>query len=450
MRIVPIVDEGLGNSSYVVDLGDGSAVVIDPFRDPAPYLREAERHGLRLRFAAETHLHADFVSGSRELARHGARVVASAAAPVAFPAELLDDGGELDAGGITVRALGTPGHTPEHLSYLLSDGARPLAVFTGGTLIPGGVARPDLLGPEHTESLARAAYHSVRRLLALPDALPVYPTHGPGSFCSAGGGGKRVSTIGEERAANPLLRAATEEEFVRVLLSGLGSYPHYFRELREVNQAGPAVVGDEPPALRALDPAEAERLVRDGAELVDVRDIEAFARGHVPGSLSIAQRAQFTPWLGWLVRRDRPLVFVGDERTDRRALVWAALSIGYEHLAGELSGGVDAWAASGRALARLPLVEPEAVDARRGIVDVRQADEWQAGHVDGAEHVELGALPERAGALPGEPLVVHCAHGERAMTGASVLARAGHRDVVALRGDPRRLAAALGRGVERA
>ncbi|HWB72148.1 MAG TPA: MBL fold metallo-hydrolase, partial [Egibacteraceae bacterium] len=197
--IVPIVDAGLGNSSYLVDVGDGRALVVDPTRDPGPYLRTAEQRGWRITDVAETHLHADFVSGARELAAGGARLLAPARAGLGFPTTGLDDGDEVDLGGLRLRALATPGHTPEHLAYLLADGDRPLAVFTGGTLITGGVARPDLLGPDHTEALARAAHRSIRqRLLTLPDDLPVYPTHGPGSFCSAGPGGERVTTIGHE------------------------------------------------------------------------------------------------------------------------------------------------------------------------------------------------------------------------------------------------------------
>ncbi|HVL97794.1 MAG TPA: MBL fold metallo-hydrolase [Egibacteraceae bacterium] len=445
MEIVAVVDEGLGNSSYVVGLGDGGAMVVDPFRDPSPYLRIAEERGWRIRFAAETHLHADFVSGSGELAAGGAVVLASGGAPVDFDARLLDDGDEVDVGGLTLRALATPGHTPEHLAYLIEEDGRSLAVFTGGTLIVGGVARPDLLGAAHTDRLARAAYRSVRdRLLSLPDALTVYPTHGAGSFCSTGAGDDRVTTIGAERAANPLLQAADEDDFVARLLGGLGSYPPYFLELRNVNRAGPRLYGPKPPALEPRSVEDLDRLVGAGAEVVDVRGVAAFAAGHIPGSLSIPLRPQFAPWLGWLVDRGRPLVFVADADTDRRQLVRAALSIGFERLAGELAGGVDAWAAAGRNLARIPLVDAAHAEQHRRVVDVRQHGEWAAGHLPGARHVELGALTAAGDDLGGGPLLTHCAHGERAMTAASLLARAGHRDVAALAGGPEELAAARG------
>jgi hydroxyacylglutathione hydrolase len=376
MTVVPIVDEGLGNSSYVVGLGDGGAVVIDPFRDPGPYLEVAEAHGWGIRFAADTHLHADFVSGSRELAAGGAQVLASAGAPLEFDARLLEDGEEVDLGGLTLRVLATPGHTPEHLAYLLEDDGRPLAAFTGGTLIAGGVARPDLLGAQHTAALARAAYRSVhQRLLVLPDALEVYPTHGAGSFCSTGTGGQRTTTIGRERAGNPLAQAADEDQFVQHLLAGLGSYPPYFMELRDVNRAGPSVYGPHPPPLRRLDPAAAARRVAEGAELIDVRPIDAFAAGHIPGSLSNPLRGQFTTWLGWLVDRRRPLLFVTDEQTDRRRLVWACLAIGFEQLAGELAGGIGAWIAAGHPTATVPVVDADEADTARRILDVRQHPE---------------------------------------------------------------------------
>jgi hydroxyacylglutathione hydrolase len=259
--IVPFVDEGLGNSSYLVDLGDGRALAIDPSRDPAPYLAEAERRRVHVAFAAETHLHADFVSGSRELAALGATVLGSAAGGLRFPHRGLDDGDEVDLSGITLRALGTPGHTPEHLSYLLLDGARPSALFTGGSLLVGAVARTDLISPARTEDLARAMYRSIRdRIMPLPDDLPVYPTHGAGSFCSAPASAERTTTIGRERASNPLLAAPDEDAFVELLLSGLGTYPPYFLRLRGVNRCGPRVYGHTPRLPRLTAAAVRQRM----------------------------------------------------------------------------------------------------------------------------------------------------------------------------------------------
>src|SRR5215467_12002244 len=243
----------MGNSAYLADLGDGRA------------------------FAADTHLHADFLSGAVQLAADdGARVLAAAAGKREFPHTALTDGEEVDLGGLTMRALATPGHTDEHLSYLLLDGPRELGVFTGGSLIVGSAARTDLLGAGRAEELARAQYRSLRRLAALPDATPVWPTHGAGSFCSAPPGAERVTTIGAEKAANPLLAAPDEDAFARQLLASLGSYPAYFARLAEVNRRGPAPLAGDP-ELIPLTPAALGFLMDAGGWLIDVRPIAEFA-----------------------------------------------------------------------------------------------------------------------------------------------------------------------------
>lgn len=294
----------------------------------------------------------------------------------------------------------------------------------------GGVSRTDLISPEQTDALARGLYRALHeRILTLPDDLPVYPTHGAGSFCSAPGGGERTTTIGRERTTNPLLAAPDEETFVRRLTAGLGTYPTYFLRLREVNRRGPHVYGANPPQLVPLTPAEVQHQLADGAELVDARPIEAFAAGHVPGALSIALRDAFASWLGWLVAPDRPLIFVLDPDQDRGELVRQCLKIGYENLAGELAGGMAAWRAAGLPERRMPLTaDPTALTAP--ILDVRQTAEYVAGHVPAATHLELGSLPDRAGELASSQWTVMCGHGERAMTGASLLERAGGSPIV--------------------
>jgi hydroxyacylglutathione hydrolase len=446
-EIVTFRDAGLGNSSYLLDLGDGRGLVLDPSRDPGPYLAAAERRGLRLVWTLETHLHADFVSGSRELAAMGARVVAPAAAGLQFPARRLGDGEELDLGGPSLRALATPGHTPEHLAYLLTDGGRPLGLFSGGSLLVGTVARTDLISPDRTEELTRALWRSLReRILTLPDDLPVYPTHGAGSFCSAPTGAEPTTTIGREKATNPLLAAHDEDAFVRLLLGGLGSYPRYFLRLRETNRRGPQVYGAAPPPLAPLPPERVRRLLGQGAELVDARPVAAFASGHVPGALSIPLRGAFATWLGWLVPDDRPLVVVLDPDQDRGDLVRQCLKVGYERLAGELAGGMAAWRAAGLPEARIGLADV-ADHAGETVLDVRQDAEFHAGHLPGARHVELGTL-SGADELPAGPLAVMCGHGERAMTGASMLQRAGHRDLTVLVGGPGDWSEATGQPLE--
>ncbi|HKY76592.1 MAG TPA: MBL fold metallo-hydrolase [Acidimicrobiia bacterium] len=430
-----LVDEGLGNSSYLVDLGDGRALLVDPPRDPWRHLATAESRRLTISHTADTHLHADFVTGSRELAARGAVVLAPAAGGIGWPHRALGDGDETELGGLRLRALATPGHTPEHLAYLLCDGERPVALFSGGSLLVGSVARTDLIASEQTEPLARALWHSLReRILCLPDDLPVYPTHGAGSFCSTPAGAERTTTIGKERATNPLLAAPDEDEFVARLLAGLGSYPPYFTELREVNRRGPRVYGGLPP-LAGLDVATTRRLLSDGAGLVDVRSVARFAAGHIPGSLSIPLRPQFASWLGWLVGRDRSLVFVVDDDQDRAELVRQCLSIGFERLAGELAGGVAGWAREAGPVAEIRLVDPAALNRHR-LLDVRQAAEYSAGHVPDAVHLELGSVAARLDAVPEGPVTVMCGHGERAMTAASLLEAAGRDDVTVLLGGP--------------
>ncbi len=440
------VDEGLGNSSYLVDLGDGSALVVDPFRDPRPYLEEAERRGLRVRFAAETHLHADFVSGARELAKEqGAIILASVEGRSEFEHRSLHDGDEINLGGLRMRVLATPGHTPEHLSFLVEEDGVPVALFTGGALTVGGVARTDLIAPEQTEPLARAAWRSLQPLLALPDDLQVYPTHGRGSFCSAGSGkepgkpaerrrvepGGRTTTIAAER------RLQGEDEFVRRLVTGLGSFPGYFLKLRDINRRGPTLYGKQTPSLPPLTVARVERLLAEGAVLVDARPIQRFGSGHVPGAVSIELRSQFGIWLGWVLEDlDTPLVFVRDSDQDQDTLVRQCLQVGFENLLGELAGGVTAWESAGRRLSRTLLTEHPTTG--RALLDVRQRGEWDDGHVPGAIHVELGDLAAgRWDLVPGGPLVTLCAHGQRSMTAASLLERAGFHDVAVFSGGPR-------------
>jgi glyoxylase-like metal-dependent hydrolase (beta-lactamase superfamily II) len=440
--IHPVVDEGLGNSAYVVELGDGRALVVDPARDPTPYLKLARWRRLQLAYTAETHLHADFLTGSRELAAAaGAEILAPRASRLGFAHRGLENGEEVDLGGLALRTLATPGHAPEHVSYLLLDTGRPRALFSGGALLAGGVARTDLASPELTEPLARAAYRSLhQRLLPLPDDLGVHPTHGAGSFCSAPGAGERSTTIGAERRHNRLLAAPDEDAFVAELLAGFGSYPPYFLRLRDRNRAGPELLGSDWQVLPLVSTGQVRARVAGSAVLVDVRPVAAFAAGHIPGALSIALRPQFASWLGWLLDDAQPLVFVLDEDQDRGELVRQCRTIGYDHLVGELAGGMAAWLAAGLPVARLPVVQAERLDDQPGVVlDVRQASEVADGHLPGAVAVELGALAGNRlpAELPDGPVTVMCGHGERAMTAASLLARAGHKDLRVVLGGPK-------------
>jgi hydroxyacylglutathione hydrolase len=452
--IHPVVDEGLGNSAYVVDLGDGRALVIDPARDPTPYLEVARWRRLQIAYAAETHLHADFLTGSRELAAAtGAQILAPRRGGLCFPHYGLEDGEEVDLGGFILRALATPGHAPEHVSHLLLDDRQPAALFSGGALLVGTVARTDLAGPELTEPLTRAAYRSLhQRLLSLPDALAVYPTHGAGSFCSGPIGGGRTTTIGAERRHNRLLAAPDEDAFVAQALAGFGSYPPYFLRLPERNRVGPELLGPDWRVLPLLSADRVGQHLAGGRVLVDARPIGAFAAGHIPGAISIVLRPQFASWLGWLLDDGQPLVFVLDEDQDRGELARQCRTIGYDQLLGELGGGMAAWRAAGLPEAQLPLVEAEQLDDHRGVVlDVRQASEVADGHLPGAVAIELGALADDRppAELAVGPVTVMCGHGERAMTAASLLQRTGHQDLRVAHGGPKEWQRATGQALAR-
>lgn len=445
LSVIPLVDEGLGNSAYLVDLADGRALAVDASRDLRLLRQAAHRRGLRLAYAADTHLHADFLTGAVQLASEGATVLASAAGNREFPHTALADNDEVDLGGLTLRTLATPGHTHEHIAFAVLDGQRVLGVFTGGSLLVGSAARTDLLGPDRTEELARAQYRSLQRLALLDDDVAVWPTHGAGSFCSAPPGSERTSTIGAERATNALLRAPSEDAFVRQLLDSLGSFPPYFLRLGEINRRGPALVeGDTLPLLGV---AEVAALQAAGATVVDVRPITDFAAGHLPGSVSNALRPVFATWLGWLVAPDVPVVFVRNPDQDPAEIVWQARKVGYDLIAGELVGAMASWTAAGQPVTAIPLITAERIGAAR-VLDIRQDNEFASGHVPAADHIELGSLAGRAATLPPGPTVLMCGHGERAMSAASLLARAGRQDVAVFGGGPQDWSEATGRPVE--
>lgn len=435
VRIEALVDVGLGNSAYLIDLGDGRALAVDAARDLRSVRELADRRGLKVAYAADTHLHSDFLSGAVQLAAtDGAVVLASGAGHRAFPHRGLRDGDEVDLGGLVLRAWATPGHTEEHLAFLLLDGDSPIGVFTGGSLIVGAAARTDLVASERTEELARAQYHSLERLMGLPDEVAVWPTHGAGSFCTSPPGSERTSTVGQERATNSLLAAANEDEFVARMLGSLGSFPTYFRWLGEANRRGPAVL-PEPLTFAPLTVAQVLRLVEDGATIVDVRPIEEYAAAHVPGSLSIELRSAFGTWLGWLLPEDAVVVVLRNPDQDPAEILGQATKVGYD-IAGELAGGIAAWAGTDLVTTSTAVVTPATMADADWVLDIRQDSEFSAGHVPGAEHRELGSLTDAAGLLANGPVTVMCGHGERAMSAASVLERAGRHDVTVMLGGP--------------
>jgi hydroxyacylglutathione hydrolase len=433
MKIYDFVDEGLGHSSYLIDLGDGTIALIDPPRFPAAHEALAAHLGARIAWTFDTHSHADYVTGSPGLAtRLGTTFVAPAASRLETPHRPLVDRASIElGGGMRIVALATPGHTPDHHAYVLQHAGDPVALFSGGSLMVGAVGRTDLCGPELAEPLAHDMFRSLRRFDGLANGLRVYPTHGAGSFCSAPGSSQRTTTLGDERTANALFAITDEDQFVTQLLAGFGSFPTYFARLPELNRLGPRHY-DTVPRLELLGPDDIERHLASGGAMVDVRSAAAFAEGHVPGSMSNTLRPVFASWLGWLVEPGRPIAFVVDESQDRDELVRQCLDVGHERLIGELADGLDAWTASGWPVATIPLIGPNAMVGR--VVDVRQVNEFATGHVPGALNIELGSIATAD--MPAGALTVMCGHGERAMTAASLLAAKGRSDLFVLDGGP--------------
>ncbi len=434
MRVHEFVEEGLGHSSYLIDIGDGTAALVDPPRFPTAHEMLATAKRLRIEWTFDTHSHADYVTGSPGVAaRHRAIFVAPRASQLETPHRPVDDGDSIDIGngnGLRMVAIASPGHTSDHHAFLLVDHDDPTVLFSGGSLMVGTVGRTDLGGDDLAEPLARQMFRSVRRLLELPDDVTVAPTHGAGSFCSAAGASARTTTIGDERRTD-LLAIDDEDRFVDDLLATYGSFPDYFRRLPEVNRRGPQPL-DALPSLARLSLVEFEAHLAAGAVVVDARPIGRFSEAHVPGSLSNALRPTFASWIGWLVDPDRPLLFILDPGQERADLVRQCLDVGHDELLGELEGGIDTWAAAGRPTASIPLVH--AAEAAAVLVDVRQADEYAAGHVPCAINVELARIgADTAGSTR---VTFMCGHGERAMTAASIALAGGATGVSAFDGGP--------------
>jgi hydroxyacylglutathione hydrolase len=439
VNVIPFVHEGLGNSSYLIELPDREALLVDPDRSVDRYLRAAEDRGLQITAAIETHLHADFISGAHELGTRGvARVLVPSGAQARFPHVAVQAGDPVPLAGAALEPIASPGHTPEHLSYVLRLPGRAPLLFTGGSLIVGGAARTDLIAPEQTHVLTRRQHATVRHAFeALPDETVLYPTHGGGSFCSVGGGSERTSTLGHERATNPIFGIEDPAAFEAWFVATFPAAPAYFSRLRPINQAGPRPRSQiaMPRALPAGDFAEAREL---GALVVDVRPVGAYMAEHIPGALSNPFRDSFATWLGWLVELETPLLFVlGDEPLER--VLDESLLVGFERFVGWLDGGVPAWTAAGLPVERAALVG--GAGARRALadgavaLDVREPAEYAAGHVDGALPVPLGSLAQRLEQLPRDrPIVVYCGHGERAASGVSLLERAGIGPLLNLEG----------------
>jgi glyoxylase-like metal-dependent hydrolase (beta-lactamase superfamily II)/rhodanese-related sulfurtransferase len=419
----------LGDRSYLVSDGE-VAVAIDPQRDTDRLLDLAEAGGVRITHVAETHIHNDYVTGGLALARQvGAEYLVAADDDVAFGRRPVRDGDVVTTGRLRLRVVHTPGHTFTHLAYVLEDDAQRVhGVFTGGSLLYGATGRPDLLGMQHAETLARHQFASARRLAAtLPGGTPVFPTHGFGSFCAAGTAHGSSSTVADECRSNPAL-TQDEDAFVAGVLRGLTAYPSYYVHMAPLNAAGPGPVVLAPP--EQVDPADLRRRIRAGEWVVDLRHRSAFAAGHLPGSLNFGLDGSFLTHIGWLIPWGTPLSLVANSAADALTAVRELCRIGIDRAEAMAFGSPlvrgGGPLAAFRRVSFAELAHVRAAGHRPLVLDVRRDDERRAGAVEGSVPIPLHELPSRMGELPaGRTVWVHCAVGYRAAIAAGLLETAG-------------------------
>lgn len=455
-----LYDQALAQASYVIGCqATGEAIVIDPLRDPAPYLDVARAEGLRITHVTETHIHADFVSGARELcAATGAQLFLSAEGgpewQYAFAehdqARLLHDGDQIMVGNIQFDVLHTPGHTPEHLSFVVTDtprGAGAMGILTGDFVFVGDVGRPDLLeraaGIAGTmEAGARTLFHSLQRFRTLPDHLQVWPGHGAGSACGKALGAVPSSTVGYEKLSNWGVSERDETAFVAAVLEGQPEPPRYFAAMKRMNRDGPPVLGVPPVATQMSADNVIDGVHTSTRWVLDLRPAGQFAEGHIDGSLSLPYSKTFSTWVGSIIPVTDEIVLLSDNDPD--AVQWAVRDlsrIGFDRIIGwaDASETLTAWRAAGHVLHSIPQasvdrVLPTVADSAAAIVDVRGRTEWDAGHVRGAIHIPLGDLRQRLAELPPTPVFVHCQSGVRSAVATSLLHRLGRTDAINVRG----------------
>jgi glyoxylase-like metal-dependent hydrolase (beta-lactamase superfamily II)/rhodanese-related sulfurtransferase len=429
----------LAHASYMLG-SDGEAAVVDPQRDVEIYVKAADDHGLKIRHIFETHLHADFVSGHLELAaRTGAKIYIGAEAGATFPHVALRDGSEVRFGKLRIKALETPGHTPEGICLVVADEEKspePCAVLTGDTLFIGDVGRPDLSKAFTPQQLAGKLYDSLHgKLMKLGDQVQVYPAHGAGSLCGRNMRAERSSTIGTERLTNYALQIKSRDEFIRQLTENLPSRPEYFLQDAQINRSGAPALSE----LRELPPVSASELrmlLEQGVFVLDVRPNNDFAAAHIPGSVNIALSGQFASWAGAIVGLSARPVLVADTPEQYAEARLRLARVGIEDPRGFLQGGVAAWKQAGFTLAQIPqMTAQELHDRMQGastqVLDVRREGEWQAGHIESAAWFPLDNFKVSAPEIdPSVPLAVHCQGGYRSMIACSLLRRAGVENVI--------------------
>ncbi|MFF5769922.1 rhodanese-like domain-containing protein [Streptomyces californicus] len=435
MFFVDVIElEGLGNRSYLAG-GTSSAVAVDPPRDIDQVMAAAERHGVRISHVVETHLHNDYVTGGLQLARlTGAAYLVPAGAHVSFARTAVSDGDTVDIDAdLTLTAVSTPGHTPHHTVYVLREAGRPVAAFTGGSLLIGTVGRPDLVEPRLTEQLARAQHASAHRLAdALPDDTAVLPTHGFGSFCSSAPADGDATTIGKEKAANTALTVDVDT-FVADLLAGLEDVPAYYAHMGPANAIGPDPVDLTPPAV--ADPQEIAARLAAGEWVVDLRNRVAFAEGHVAGSFNFEADGKLATYLAWLIPWGKPVTLLAESGEQLASAQRELVRVGIDRPAAAATGGPGSWLREGErpasfpraTFAQLALERPDGVV----VLDVRRNSERAGGWIEGSVHIPVHEVHRRLGEVPDGTVWVHCAGGMRAGIAASLLDAAG-RQVVAV------------------
>jgi hydroxyacylglutathione hydrolase len=433
-------DEGLAQTSYLLACErTRQAIVIDPRRDIDAYTALASRSGLKIAFAIETHIHADFVSGARELAALGARVIAGPGAALRYPFVEAKPGEVLRLGDLAVELLHTPGHTPEHISILVRQPDQPVRVFTGDTLFVSAVGRPDLLGADQARGLAEQLYDSLfGTLLKLADDVEVHPGHGAGSLCGAGIGKAPYSTIGQERRLNPLLQQHTKADFVAAVLGDLPETPPYFPRMKEINRNGPAVRGlaTRVPPPFPLEVHDAADLVEDGALVIDMRSPEAFAAAHPAGAVNIGFGPRVGYWAGWIVPPANPVVLLASDPGQAEEANRQLLRVGFDEVVGYVNGNFESWQKADAPTARMEIISARELRDRLQsreritVIDVRTHHEFSDGHIEGAINIPVGEIVSRAAELRGpNPVATVCESGFRSSLAASLLARAGVKTV---------------------
>lgn len=444
-RIIP----GLAINSYIIgDEATGVAAVIDPTRDVEYYVQYAKKNELRIEHILETHVHADFISGSRELKarlKEEAYIWCSGYGgedwTQDYANEYFRESNKIKLGNVKLGCVHTPGHTPEHISYTLYDITRsediPWIAFTGDFLFVGDVGRPDLLGEEEKKELAHQLYDSVfNKIPSLPEFTEIFPAHGAGSLCGKAIGSRRSSTIGYENRFNTSLIKKPEDKWVEDLLDQMPLAPSYFTRMKKVNREGPAVFYPNTLEPRAANPKEVYQNVCEDCLILDVRNKEAFASAHIPKSINIPFGHNLPTWAGWVLPYDRPILIVAENSGDLPQVVTHLTRVGHDDIRGYLDGGINAWEEKGYPLDSLNPVSVHDLHKNLGekdsitVLDVRTEKEWNSGHIEGAIHIHGGVLQNRISDVPKDnPVAVMCGSGYRGSIAASFLKRAGYEDV---------------------